>query len=135
MAGITIYSDAARDDAISGLGYVIEGEVTIEGKRFLTGHYTSMEAEYHALTEALRVASINSEDREYVEAYTDCQPLVTKMRVPDGNSEDWYDRRRGCHRLLRKFDDWSLEYTSRSANEDAHRLAREALFEGRESLK
>lgn len=91
-----------------------------------------MEAEFHALTEALRVASIESKTRSSVEAYTDAKPLVTKMRVPDGNSKDWRDRRKGFHRLANKFDKWDLKYTSRTCNEEAHELAREALFEGRD---
>lgn len=131
MNKITIYSDASRGDQCSGLGYVISGEVTLSGNKVLMGTYTSMEAEYHALTEALRVASIESESRECVEAYTDAKPLVKKMRVPDGNSQDWYDRRQGCHWLLNKFDKWELKYVSREFNNDAHELARNALFEGR----
>lgn len=129
---IVVYVDAARGDQCSGLGYTISGEKHLSGNKVMMGTYTSMEAEYHALTEALRVASIKSESRECVEAYTDCKPLVDKMRVPDANSQDWYDRRQGCHRLLNKFDEWELECISRSRNEDAHELAREALFEGRE---
>jgi ribonuclease HI len=128
---IVVYTDASRGDQCSGLGYVLTGEVSLDGKKVLMGTHTSMEAEYHALTEALRVASIESPSRTKVEAYTDCKPLVTKMRVPDDN-EDWFDRRRGCHRLLNKFDDWELEYVPRGGNEKAHDLAREALFEGRE---
>lgn len=89
-----------------------------------------MEAEYHALTEGLRVASLESDSRTKVEAYSDCEPLLEKMRVPDDDA-DWYDRRRGCHWLLNKFDEWELECVHRSRNEDAHELAREALFEGR----
>lgn len=96
------------------------------------GTYTSMEAEYHALTEALRVASIESDSRECVEAYTDCEPLVTKMRVPDGNSDEWYSRRQGCHWLLNKFDDWELEHVPRSHNQKADELAKNALLAGRE---
>lgn len=135
MTGVIIYTDAARDDTVAGIGYTITGEVTAEGKRYLTGHHTSMEAEYHALTEALRIASQRSQSREYCEAYTDAEPLLNKMRVPDANSDEWYDRRQGCHRLLNKFDDWELFWTSRDNNEDAHRLAREALFEGREEVR
>lgn len=100
----------------------------------MMGTYTSMEAEYHALTEALRVASIESESRECVEAYVDVKPLTTKMRVPDGNSEDWRERRKGFHWLANKFDEWELEHVPRRNNEQADRLAREALMEGRERL-
>lgn len=131
---VVVYSDAARGDHVSGLGYVIEGEVSIEGCKFIVGDYTSMEAEYHALMEALRVAAAESSSMTKVEAYVDVEPLVTKMRVPDGYSQDWFDRRAGCHRMLNKFDDWKLECISRKHNGDAHDLARCALFEGREKV-
>lgn len=128
---IELHVDAARGQQCSGLGYVICGEVSLEGRRVLMGTHSSMEAEYYALVEGLRVASIESESRMMCEAYTDCKPLTTKMRVPDANSQDWYDRRQGCHWLLNKFDKWELEHISRRTNSRAHELAREALFEGR----
>ncbi len=128
---ITIYTDASRDDQCSGLGYVISGEVTMADNKILMGTYTSMEAEYHALVEALRVASINSSERRCVSLYVDVKPLTTKMRYPDEKSQDWRDRRKGFHWLANKFDEWELEYVSRTMNEDAHDLARQALFEGR----
>jgi len=126
-----VYTDAARDDDISGLAWVIthNGE-TVEGNRFLTGNYTSMEAEYFALLDGLRFA--RRESRGTVDVRLDCQPLVKKMRVPDSNVL-WYDRRQGCHRLLNKFDDWSMEWVPRENNERANRLAYEALETGRQS--
>jgi ribonuclease HI len=126
-----VYTDAARDDEVAGMGWVIvTDDGQREGSRYMLGTYTSMEVEYFALLDGLRHA------RRYgntVEVYSDCQPLVEKMRVPDGNSQDWYDRRRGCHRLLNKFEDWELDWTPRSANADADRLAYEALEEGRQA--
>ena len=130
---IIIYVDAARDDQIAGLGYVIRGEVSIEGHKYLTGHYTSMEAELHALLEAVRLASINSEYREYCEVYTDAKPLVSKICSSHEERDDWEQYRASAHWLLNKFDSWEVNYTARSHNEQAHGLAREALFEGRES--
>ena len=131
---IIIYVDAARDDQIAGLGYVIRGEVSIEGHKYLTGHYTSMEAELHALLEAVRLASIDSEYREYCEVYTDCKPLVTKVCGSQPERDDWAEYRTSAQWLLDKFDSWEVNYTARSHNEQAHELAREALFEGRESV-
>lgn len=131
MSKITIYTDASRDEQCSGLGYVISGEVEVADNKVLMGTYTSMEAEYHALTEALRVASIESDERGTVEVYTDAKPLTKKMRVPDANSEEWRERRRGFHWLANKFDQWDISYVPRSSNTQADELAKQALYEGR----
>lgn len=128
---IIIYVDAARDDQIAGLGYVIRGEVSLSGRKYLTGHYTSMEAELHALLEAVRLASIESEHREYCEVYTDCKPLRTKICGADEERDDWAEYQTSARWLLGKFDSWEVNYAPRSTNEEAHDLAREALFAGR----
>lgn len=133
LDSIIVHTDASRGDQCSGLGYVLSGQIETSGNMVLMGTHTSMEAEYYALIEGLRIASIESDDRSGVVAYTDAKPLVTKMREPDGNSQDWYDRRKSCHWLLNKFDSWELEYVPREHNEDAHQLARTALFEGRDN--
>lgn len=126
-----VYTDAARDDDVAGMGWeiVLSNGETHEHSRYLVGNYTSMEAEYFALLDGLRYARRHDENE--IEAYCDCKPLVQKMRVPDGNSQDWYERRRGCHRLLNKFDEWELEWMPRGSNETADRLAYEALEAGR----
>jgi len=127
-----VYTDAARDDSVAGMGWEIhDGEQTSKDSRYLIGEYTSMHAEYLALLDGLRYA--NRINDGTVKVYVDCKPLVQKMRVPDPNSDDWFDRRRGCHRLLNKFDDWELNWTPRSSNESADRLAYEALERGRRS--
>ena len=92
-----------------------------------------MEAEFYALAEGLRVASVNSNSREYCEAYSDCEPLVDKMRGDERRREDWEDYYDSCHWLLNKFDDWELNNCRRDVNEDAHELARTALQQGRKS--
>lgn len=127
-----VYTDAARDDEYSAMAWEIhvEGE-TYTGSRWLDGHYTSMEAEYFALLDGLRMAKRYGNGD--VEIYCDCRPLVEKMRVPDGYNETWYQRRVGCHRLLNKFDDWELNWTPRSTNTEADRLAYEALEDARQS--
>lgn len=126
-----LYTDAACDDNIVAMGWeiIFDGNV-VEGNRYMVGDYTSMQAEYFALLDGLRHARRYSDE---VEVFCDCKPLIKKMRVPDGNSQDWYDRRRGCHRLLQKFDSWELEWTPRASNTRADRLAYEALEEGRQS--
>ena len=126
-----VYTDAARDDDIAAMAWriVLDDGDTIEDSRYITGNYTSMEAEYFALLDGLRIA------RRYgqkVSVYTDCEPLVRKMRVPDDDLE-WHERREGCHRLLQKFESWEMEWTPRSNNSRADRLAYEALERGRRS--
>lgn len=129
-----VYSDAARDDEVAGMAWeiILDDGSEVTGKRYLHGDYTSMEAEYYAMLDGLRYAL--REEHEIVKVRTDCEPLVEKMRVPDGYSQTWYDRRRGCHRLLNKFESWEMKWTPRSSNTNADRLAYEALEEGREAL-
>jgi ribonuclease HI len=126
-----VYVDASRDDYVAGLGYTITSDKTISGSKYLEGHYTSMEAEFHALVEAVRIASQQCENREYCEVYTDCEPLVRKICGGKETRADWEQYRQSAHWLLNKFDSWNVNHTSRERNEDAHNLAREALFEGR----
>lgn len=92
-----------------------------------------MDAEYFALVEGVRVATVHSSSRQYCEAYSDAKPLVDKMRGANTNSGKWSDYYVSANWLLDKFDDWSLNYRPREHNEDAHELARMALREGRES--
>ena len=132
---ITIHTDAARGEHVSGLGYIIQGEISRKGRKVLLGEYTSMEAELHALLEAVRVASFDSDARSECVVRTDCEPLVRKIRASENERDDWEQYRRSATWLLDKFDDWDVQYVFRSNNQDAHELAREALFEGRERLK
>lgn len=130
-----VYTDAARDDEISAMGWkiVLSDGTVHKDNRYLTGSFTSMEAEYFALLDGLRYAQYH--DEAHVSVLCDCQPLIEKMRTPDGHDQDWYDRRQGCHRLLNKFDSWSLKWTPRSGNADADRLAYEALERGRQEME
>lgn len=125
-----VHTDASRDTDISGMGWqiVFDGGETMEGCRYIVGEYTSMEAEYFAMLDGLRMARRHGDE---VEVFVDCEPLVHKMEEPDGTDDDWYQRRRGCLRLLRKFDSWSLEWKPRETNATADRLAYEALQKGR----
>jgi len=124
-----VYTDAARDDDITGIGWkIVLADNTVEGNRYLCGTYTSMQAEYFALLDGIRHAKRYGTDE--IEVFCDCKPLVKKMRVPD-TDKGWYDRRRGCLRLLNIFDAWELEWMPRAENSTADRLAFEALEEGR----
>jgi hypothetical protein len=90
-----------------------------------------MEGELHALLEAVRLASIDSDARTYCEVYTDAKPLKSKLTEADELSGKWADYRDSAHWLLNKFDDWEIVWCPRQSNEKAHKLAREALAEGR----
>lgn len=94
-----------------------------------------MEAELHSLLEAVRLASIESDERGYCEVYTDCRPLVSKIEGYAGNRADWQGYQDSAHWLLNKFDSWEVNYVARSHNEEAHDLARSALKHGRETLQ
>jgi len=126
-----LYTDAARDGEVAGFGWeIITSDGSIEGNRYISDDCTSMEAEYYALLDGLRYARRHGTGE--IEVFSDCKPLIEKMRVPD-DDEDWYKRRQGCHRLLNKFDSWELEWTPRSSNSNADRLAYEALEAGRQA--
>jgi ribonuclease HI len=116
---------------VSGVGYVLEGEISHSGWRYFEGEFTSMEAEHLALVEGLRIAANRSESREYCEAYSDAKPLVNKMRGSERCLDEWAERRASCQWLLDKFDSADLYYCPRGCNEDAHELARTALRRGR----
>jgi len=127
------HTDGSSGDDVSGIGYTIEdtSEQTECGKRTLFGEYTSMEAEYHALVEALRIASQRFESETCITVWSDCKPLVRKLNGSEDNSNKWQRYREGCLWLLKKFDSWSIEYLPREENKSAHELARLALKQGR----
>lgn len=128
---LQVYVDASRGEFVSGIGYVVEGDVNTSGKRVLDGQYTSMEAEFHALVEGLRIASQSVESGECCEAYSDARPLVDKMRGDERCSDEWAEYRASYEWLAGKFDTIELYDYPRECNEDAHELARQALAEGR----
>lgn len=127
-----LHTDASVGEFYGGIGWVItlDDGTKIEGNRTMSDSYTSMEMEYFSLLEGLRHAK--RYDRAEIEVFSDCKPLIEKMRVPD-DDDDWYKRRRGCHRLLNKFESWELEWTPRTSNTNADRLAYEALEAGRQA--
>jgi Ribonuclease HI len=129
-----VYTDAAKGSGVCGFAWkiILDDGTEMTGSRYVTNEHTSMEAEYYALLDGLRHA--NRESEGAVSVYCDCRPMIDKMRVPDGTNECWYQRRRGAHRLLNKFDSWELNWTPRDNNEDADRLAYEALERGRRSM-
>lgn len=133
MGKIYCYTDGARGDYYSGIGYTLNGEIDVSGCRTLDGTYTSMEAELHALLEGVRVASIESGSREAIIVYTDCNPLVRKLTGAQRETGDWGDYRESAQWLLEKFDLWEVRHCSRQQTQPAHDLARAALKEGRKN--
>jgi len=127
-----IHTDAARGERVSGLGYTIDGDVSLDGNKYMVGTFTSMEAELHALLEGVRLATQHSGSRRECEVYIDVKPLKHKICGTDEIREDWRQYQQSARWLLDKYDSWTIEHCSRSHNTAAHDLAREALFEGRE---
>lgn len=129
-----VYSDASHDEDVVGIGYIIEDdvdEIYADGKQYIQGDFTSMEAEYFAMMTGIHAASWQYGGDLLV--LTDCEPLVDKMYFPDATDQKWYDYRRDCHEILNTFDSWEMNHVPRNHNDEADRLAREALYFGRES--
>lgn len=134
-----VYTDAATNSGVSGLGYVVElkSGASIEDKRYLESGVTSMEAEWFAMMQGLDVAlhsTTSYDDCAYV--YIDCKPLVSKMLDRDqAYDPKWHGFRAQTMKTLGQFDEWSItweERASTSGNERADRLAREALWQVRD---
>lgn len=132
--GCIVRVDAARDDYVTGIGYCVEGNVSVTGRRYMHHNYTSMEAELLALLEGVRIASLESENRSRCVAYTDAKPLVNKMLYSNPDDEQWQAYRESFLWLIGKFDKSSLYWCQRECNTDAHSLAQRALDEGRREL-
>jgi ribonuclease HI len=128
-----LHSDASHDEDVIGIAYVIEDEyedIYAEGKQYLHGKFTSMEAEYTAMMSGIHAASWRGNDTLVV--CTDCEPLVDKMYFPDATNQKWFEYRQECHRILNTFDNWEMSNVPRSQNERADELAKQALYFGRE---
>lgn len=134
-----VYTDASKGEGVFGIGYVIDLRTgaRIEGKRYVDGEYTSMEAEWHAMMQGMEIASQNvtAYDSD-IEVIIDCQPLVDKIRDPDDMYDDkWFEYRSRALEALFEFEEWELYWRERSTTEQnsrANRLAREALWQGRD---
>lgn len=134
-----VFTDASKGEGVFGLGYVIDLKTgaRIEGKRYVEGEYTSMEAEWHAMMQGIEIAkqNVTSYDTD-IEVIVDCQPLVDKIREPDDMYDDkWFNYRSRALEVLFDFEEWDLYWRERSTTEQnkrANRLAREALWQGRD---
>lgn len=131
-----LYSDASHDEGVIGIGYVIRDEiddVNIIGKQYVQDDFTSMQAEYTAMMSGIHAASWYSGDTLLIQ--TDCDPLAEKMRYPREDDEQWFERWEEFHTLVNTFDTWSINSVPREQNGEADRLAKEALWFGREEVQ
>lgn len=125
-----IFTDASCGEDVVGLGYVVkyDGE-QYEGATYLEGDYTSMEAEYLALKEAIKATEWMRENDRNLDLYTDCDPLVGKMEQKNGCKE-WNERYEEFHELASDYN-WTLRWIPRKRNGDADELASLGLRKGR----
>lgn len=115
-----VYTDASRDENVVGIAFISD---VSEGSRYIVGEYTSMEAEFLAVNNALRRCT--SEDELHI--HTDCQPLVRKI----ANGEEYDGLYETFDWLARKYDAVAIEYVPREENRAADRKAKEAFWEGK----
>lgn len=134
-----LYTDASKDNGVFGIGYVINLKTgaNIQGKRYVFGDYSSMDAEWFALMQGVDVAIENKTSFDSdIDIVLDCKPLVEKIREPDDLYEDkWYTYRKRALNRFFEFESWDLRWEARSnteENELANRLAREALWQARD---
>lgn len=131
-----LHTDASRDDDVIGIGYVIRDDINdieVNGKQYRFGNFTSMEAEWKAMMTGIHAASWYGDG--FLIVLTDCEPLREKMYWPDATSQKWYDMRKKCHKVLNTFEEWKMDVVDRTNNEQAHDLARRAIFMGRDELE
>lgn len=131
MSTVYCYTDGACGDYCAGIGYTIGGAISVTGNRTIDENITSMEAELHAVLEAVRVATVECEDCEMITVYTDAKPLIEKIDGSRNSSQKWEEYRQSFIWLSNKFDSFEIKYVRRENNKDAHRLARKALKRGR----
>jgi hypothetical protein len=134
-----VYTDASKDNGVFGIGYVINLKTgaNIQGKRYVFGDYSSMDAEWFALMQGVDVAIRNKTPFDSdIDIVVDCKPLVKKIREPDDLYEDkWYTYRKRALNRFFEFETWDLRWEARSHTEEnklANRLAREALWQARD---
>jgi len=135
MSDIDCWIDGSCGTLCSGIGYEITGDVEASGYRIIDDNITSMEAELHALLEAVRIASQESDDGSSITVYTDCRPLKRKVTASYEERVDWNEYRKSAQWLLNKFESWNVVHCSRTRTKQAHDLARLGLQKGREERK
>jgi len=111
----------------AGIGWVIvtgDGIVAEDGETI--GTATNNQAEYEALIAALEAARDYQYDEVHVRG--DSELIVKQVRGEyDTNNPELREKRVTVHELLQSFDEWTLEYVPREANDRADGLVNEAL--------
>ncbi|MFC6767753.1 ribonuclease HI [Natrinema soli] len=111
----------------AGIGWVIvtgDGIVAEDGETI--GTATNNQAEYEALIAALEAARDYDYDEVHVRG--DSELIVKQVRGEyDTNNPELREKRVTVHELLQSFDEWTLEYVPREANDRADGLVNEAL--------
>ncbi|MFB1062834.1 ribonuclease HI [Natrinema sp. H-ect4] len=111
----------------AGIGWVIvtgDGIVAENGETI--GTATNNQAEYEALIAGLEAARDYDYDEVHVRG--DSELIVKQVRGEyDTNNPELREKRVTVHELLQSFDEWTLEYVPREANDRADGLVNEAL--------
>lgn len=125
-----VFSDGAAkgNPGPSGAGWLIcdpQGQVRSENGKFL-GHGTNNEAEYQALTAALE--EVLSLGAEAVNVHLDSELLVRQLngqyRVKSDRLRIFYLQ---AQDLLRRFQEYAIIHIPRERNQEADRLANQAI--------
>lgn len=135
MKTFTIYTDGAArgNPGPAGAGWVIlndKGHLVGENKKYL-GEMTNNQAEYSALLLALNEVKILAKTEEAaLNLYLDSELLVKQLKG------EYKVKNEGLKPLFRevvltlsKFRGYSIKYVPREQNEEADRLANEAIDE------
>ena len=126
---VHVYFDGAcrGNPGPSAVGWVLvsgDGIVAEDGETI--GRATNNQAEYEALVAVLEVARDYGYDE--VEIRGDSELIVKQVRGEyDTNNPELREKRVTVHELLQSFDEWTLEYVPREANDRADGLVNEAL--------
>lgn len=132
MKPITIYTDGAAkgNPGPAGAGWVIldaDGKLLLENKKYL-GELTNNQAEYQALLLALKDAL--QLGKEALELRADSELMVRqiegKYKVKNEGLKPLF---REAVLSLSRFKSYSIQYVPREKNEEADRLANEAIEE------
>jgi ribonuclease HI len=138
---MVVYTDASvQNCGDAGIGWEIvekesvnspADETLATGHDVLTADVTSMQAEFLALMRGLKEA-LRLGERERVELYTDCQPLVGKItnHIPLTETGHYID---AFHSLLDHVENWDVSWVSREKNTVADREAHVGLDKCRQA--
>ena len=133
MVSVSLYCDGASrgNPGPSGAGVVLldeKGEQIFELSRYLDNG-TNNEAEYHALVRGLEAVADLGVKR--IEIFSDSQLVVRqlsgKYKVRNARLRSLFDQ---AVSILQQFDDYDIFHVGRELNQQADRLANEAIDRG-----